>query len=206
MEIFEGYASEEARRTVLAQLGPVQNIDRLAGGQRLRMAPDGITLVYGENGSGKSGYTRIAKRLCRSLSVDQLRGNVFATDLGPKRVEVRYRIGDEDVSTLDWDPATNPPSVLRQISVFDSHNARLYVDGDNRIAYLPRELANFEHHGETCASGSPRVKLPKKGSGRTAEGTATDRLYRGNGCERHTRETSDQAAARRFPPARRLFC
>jgi energy-coupling factor transporter ATP-binding protein EcfA2 len=145
-----GHASEEARRTVLAQLGPVQNIDRLAGGQRLRMAPDGITLVYGENGSGKSGYTRIAKRLCRSLSVDQLRGNVFATDLGPKRVEVRYRIGDEDVSTLDWDPATNPPSVLRQISVFDSHNARLYVDGDNRIAYLPRELAILEHHGDVC--------------------------------------------------------
>lgn len=146
-----GSGTGETRRTVLAQLGPVQNIDRLAGGQKLRMAPDGITLIYGENGSGKSGYTRIAKRLCRSLSVDQLRGNVFATAAaGPMRVEVRYRVADDEVVTIDWDPTATSPSALRQISVFDSHNARLYVDGDNRIAYLPRELAILEHHGELC--------------------------------------------------------
>lgn len=81
-----GGGSGETRRTVLAQLGPVQNIDRLAGGQKLRMAAVGITLVYGENGSGKSGYTRIAKRLCRSLTADQLRGNIFDTSGGPMRV------------------------------------------------------------------------------------------------------------------------
>lgn len=141
----------DLRRTVIAQLGPVKNIDRLAADQRIRMAAEGITLVYGENGSGKSGYTRIAKRLCRSLSIDQLRRNIFAPESQePMRVEVRYRIGDDDVATLDWDPTTAPPAALHQISVFDSHNARLYVDGDNRIAYLPRELAILEHHGEAC--------------------------------------------------------
>ncbi len=140
----------EKRRTVLAQLGPVENIDRLAGGQKLRMAAVGITLVYGENGSGKSGYTRIAKRLCRSLTADQLRGNVFDATDSPMRVKVRYQVGDEAVTDIDWDPATSAPPQLRQISVFDSHNARLYVDGDNRIAYLPRELAILEHHGQLC--------------------------------------------------------
>ncbi len=145
-----GGPSGETRRTVLAQLGPVQNIDRLAGGQKLRMAGVGITLVYGENGSGKSGYTRIAKRLCRSLTSDQLRGNVFDAGGGPMRVHVRYQVGDDAVTELEWDPATPPPSQLRQISVFDSHNARLYVDSGNRIAYLPRELAILEHHGELC--------------------------------------------------------
>lgn len=145
-----GGGSGETRRTVLAQLGPVQNIDRLAGGQKLRMAGVGITLVYGENGSGKSGYTRIAKRLCRSLAADQLRGNVFDASGGPMRVQVRYQVGDDAVTDIEWDPATPAPSQLRQISVFDSHNARLYVDNGNRIAYLPRELAILEHHGELC--------------------------------------------------------
>jgi energy-coupling factor transporter ATP-binding protein EcfA2 len=140
----------ETRRTVLVQLGPVQNIDRFAGGQKLRMAAAGITLVYGENGSGKSGYTRIAKRLCRSLTADQLRGNVFDATCGPMRVQVRYKVGDDAVTDIEWDPATPAPSQLRQISVFDSHNARLYVDGENRIAYLPREIAILEHHGELC--------------------------------------------------------
>lgn len=145
-----GGGFSETRRTVLVQLGPVQNIDRLAGGQKLRMAAEGITLVYGVNGSGKSGYTRIAKRLCRSLTADQLRGNVFNPTSGPMQVQVRYRVGDDAVTEIEWDPATPAPPQLRQISVFDSHNARLYVDGENRIAYLPREIAILEHHGELC--------------------------------------------------------
>jgi energy-coupling factor transporter ATP-binding protein EcfA2 len=161
----------EARRTVLVQLGPVQNIDRLAGGQKLRMAAVGITLVYGENGSGKSGYTRIAKRLCRSLTADQLRGNVFEATGGPMRVQVRFKVGDDAVTDIEWDPAAPAPSQLRQISVFDSHNARLYVDGENRIAYLPREIAILEHHGELCqrmakkfseeeTALAPRLRVP----------------------------------------------
>jgi len=80
--------STDKQRTVLAQLGPVENIDRIAGDQRLRITPKGITLIYGENGSGKSGYTQIAKKLCRSLSVDRLRGNAFATAQGPMGVEI----------------------------------------------------------------------------------------------------------------------
>jgi hypothetical protein len=155
----------ETRRTVLAQLGPVQNIDRLAGGQKLRMAAVGITLVYGENGSGKSGYTRIAKRLCRSLTADQLRGNVFESSGGPMRVQVRYQVGDDAVSDIEWDPATPAPSQLRQISVFDSHNARLYVDSENRIAYLPRELAILEHHGELCQRMAAKFSAEEKDLG-----------------------------------------
>ena len=81
------------------------------------MAPDGITLVYGENGSGKSGYTRIAKRLCRSLSGDQLRGNVFATaSTGPMRVEIRYRVAIM--------PLTNP----RDQVGWAGQKASLHVD------------------------------------------------------------------------------
>lgn len=157
-----GGGSGEARRTVLAQLGPVQNIDRLAGGQKLRMAGVGITLVYGENGSGKSGYTRIAKRLCRSLTSDQLRRNVFGAGGGSMRVQVRYQVGDDAVTEIEWDPAMPPPSQLRQISVFDSHNARLYVDSGNRIAYLPRELAILEHHGELCQRMATRFLADEK--------------------------------------------
>jgi energy-coupling factor transporter ATP-binding protein EcfA2 len=157
-----GGGFEETRRTVLAQLGPVQNIDRLAGGQKLRMAAVGITLVYGENGSGKSGYIRIAKRLCRSLTADQLRGNVFDAIGGPMQVQVRYQVGDDAVTDIEWDPATLAPSQLRQISVFDSHNARLYVDSENRIAYLPRELAILEHHGELCQRMAAKFSADEK--------------------------------------------
>lgn len=140
-------------RAVLASIGPLQNIDRLAKDQQLRFAPRGITLIFGENGSGKSGYARIAKRLCRSLSIDELKGDVFkAKPDGPMQVRLRFQLGDAALSELDWSPDTKPPGALKQISVFDSRNARLYVDQQNRIAYLPVELAVLEHHGQLCGT------------------------------------------------------
>jgi hypothetical protein len=45
--------------TILGSIGPLKNIDRLAGDQPpLQFAVAGITLIYGANGSGKSGYCR----------------------------------------------------------------------------------------------------------------------------------------------------
>jgi energy-coupling factor transporter ATP-binding protein EcfA2 len=145
--------SEAGPRAVLASIGPLQNIDRLAQDQRLRFAPTGVTLIFGENGSGKSGYARIAKRLCRSLSIDELKGDVFKTKPdGPLQVKLRFQIGDDPITELDWVPTTPPPPALKQISVFDSKNARLYVDQQNRIAYLPIEIAVLEHHGQLCGA------------------------------------------------------
>ncbi len=64
-------------KTVLASLGPVTNVDRLESGQpAMRFAVNRVTLVYGPNASGKSGYCRITKQLCRSLTRAPLRGNV----------------------------------------------------------------------------------------------------------------------------------
>ena len=58
----------DAPRTILGAIGPVRRVDRLASDQPpIKFAKNGITLVYGANASGKSGYCRIAKQLCRSL-------------------------------------------------------------------------------------------------------------------------------------------
>jgi hypothetical protein len=77
------------------------------------------------------------------------------------RVKVCYQVGDDAEADIEWDPATPAPSPLRQISVFDSHNARLYVDRENRIAYLPRELAILEHHGELCQLMAAKLTADK---------------------------------------------
>lgn len=44
----------------------VQNVNRLAPAARLDFAPDGVTVIYGRNGSGKSSYVRILRSACRT--------------------------------------------------------------------------------------------------------------------------------------------
>jgi hypothetical protein len=74
-------------------IGPVEHVDRLAAGQELRFGVSGITLIYGDDGTGKSGYARVAKKLCLARVVDPLQGDVFADQASPlARVRVRYRL------------------------------------------------------------------------------------------------------------------
>jgi len=133
----------EAPTTILGSIGPVKNIDRLASDQNpLQFAINGITLVYGPTGSGKSGYCRIAKSLCRSLHDAPLRGNAFAAEDGrPPEVQVSFRVaGDEKKCATTWRQPNPPPPELARISVFDTHAAGLYVDEDRNIEFLPFEL------------------------------------------------------------------
>ncbi len=43
----------------------------------LTLAPKGIVIIFGLNGVGKSGYTRILKSSCHSRHPETILGNVF---------------------------------------------------------------------------------------------------------------------------------
>ena len=148
------HAASNDPKTVLASLGPVRHVDRLSSDQpALRFAVNGVTIVYGANGSGKSGYCRIARRLCRSLTPVDLRGNVYDAD-APDLPEVRvaFRVGGDDQPKEErvWSGNQDPPVELSRISVFDAATARVYVDEQRRIEFLPYELDLLNKLGLAC--------------------------------------------------------
>jgi hypothetical protein len=147
-------AASNAPRTVLASLGAVCNVDRLASDQPpIRFAVSGITLIYGPNGSGKSGYCRIAKQLCRSVHRDELRGSVYdkAASARPE-VAVSFRVGDDGEPKVEqvWREDDPPPPELARISVLDAASARIYVDKERKIEFLPYELDLLNKLGVAC--------------------------------------------------------
>ena len=140
--------AREAPLAHLCSIDDVKNANRLAPGQALPFALDGITLIYGHNGSGKSGYCRILKKFCRAIVKDTIHPDVFAPGKpAPAEARIRYKLqGATDVSETTWRDGGEAPIDVAHLSVFDSHNARLYVDERNRIDYLPYEidlLTNF---------------------------------------------------------------
>ena len=149
-------AASNNPKTVIASLGPVRNVDRLSSDQPpLRFAVNGVTLVYGANASGKTGYSRIARQLCRSLSPVQLRGNVYdGADPDRPEVTVAFRVGDDDQpkEELTWYADQHPPAELSRISVFDTATARVYVDKERKIEFLPYELDLMNKLGLACRS------------------------------------------------------
>lgn len=139
-----GHPISNSPKTVLASLGPVRHVDRLSPDQPpLRFAVNGVTVVYGANASGKSGYCRIAKQLCRSRSTVELRSNVYVGEEAERsEVSVAFRVGGDDQPKKErvWFKDEEPPNELSRISIFDTATARVYVDKKRKIEFLPYEL------------------------------------------------------------------
>jgi len=146
---------EEAQpKTVWASLGPVEGVDRLTEGQPpLNFIVNGVTLIYGANACGKSGYCRIAKQLCRSQSPVELKGNVYSdAPANPAKIALAYREGDstQPKTEMIWESGTAPPRPLSRLSVFDTASARVYVDKKRKIEFLPFELDLMNKLGLAC--------------------------------------------------------
>jgi hypothetical protein len=72
-----------------------RGVNALAEGQTLKFAPS-LTVVYGDNAAGKTGYIRILKSACRARGPERILGNVTsgAAPHAPV-VAIKYKAGTE---------------------------------------------------------------------------------------------------------------
>lgn len=129
-------------------------INALASQQELSFEPAGLTVIYGDNGSGKSGYVRVLKHACRS------RDEKFAihrdledkTDT-PQSAEICFTRG-ATAEQFNWTPDGEPHGDLPSVSIFDSRSASIHVESTNEVAYIPRPMRLLE----ALADASDRIK------------------------------------------------
>jgi hypothetical protein len=81
----------------LTAVTDVSAVNNLAPGQILSFAPAGITVVYGDNGAGKSGYVRILKRACRARHSEVILPNVYGEPATKTAsATLRYSVGGKE--------------------------------------------------------------------------------------------------------------
>ena len=129
-------------------------INALAVDQTLEFANEGITVIYGDNGSGKSGYVRVLKHACRTRD----RGTKILRDIEdtaatPQTARIVFARGAAEVD-FDWTPEEVGHSDLSAVSIFDSRSANIHVEKTNAVAYIPQPM----HVLEALASACDRVK------------------------------------------------
>lgn len=152
---------------ILIALKDVKNVNRLAANQILSFAKTGVTVIYGGNGSGKSGYSRVLKRACRARDVSEdVRPNAQdrASTTAIPEANFDIQIGAK-VSTVNWKKNGRSPIELATVAVFDTHCARAYLDLQQEIAYLP--------YGLDVVENMAQIVLPKITEKLNAEITAT---------------------------------
>jgi ABC-type dipeptide/oligopeptide/nickel transport system ATPase subunit len=127
---------------IIKAMRGLMNVNRIAPDQTLPFAETGITVIYGGNGSGKSGYARVMKRACRardqSERVHPNANNPATADAIPMaKFDIEVAGETEEVS---WNRDDASPEKLSKIAVFDSRCARSYLTAENDVAYLPYGL------------------------------------------------------------------
>ncbi|HEY7934855.1 MAG TPA: hypothetical protein VID48_13625 [Solirubrobacteraceae bacterium] len=122
-------------------LSDVQSVNALAGSQTIEFNPS-LTVFFGENGSGKTGYTRILKRLSGSRTVAPILPNVYKPGNGNwPQVKISYALAGEQ-RVLEW-TNNEPVAELTRIAVFDDGAVKVHLDGDLSYLYTPGDLVLF---------------------------------------------------------------
>ncbi|MBN9105457.1 MAG: hypothetical protein J0I14_10680 [Propionibacteriaceae bacterium] len=136
-----------AERVRLIAVRDVENVNRLAPGQRLTFAPDGLTVVFGRNGSGKSGYARVIQAMVRTRKRSAILSDVF----GPTRCEtkavVEYAVGDDPGDAALGDGA---PVELSRVSFYDEKCGDDYLVAEAEPAFSPSVLRLLDDLAHAC--------------------------------------------------------
>ncbi|MDR6613809.1 AAA family ATPase [Leifsonia sp. 1010] len=117
----------------------LENVNALEKGSSLTFGQSGLTVIYGDNGSGKSGFARLVKELVGARHHQPILPNAFDPIASKAQsATVIYRVNGAERS-LAW-PAKQDTE-LTQVHFYDEACGDHYLVNDTELSYRPSALA-----------------------------------------------------------------
>ena len=140
---------------ILVSIANPEHVNALASDSPLSFEPNGLTIVYGDNASGKSGYARLLKRITRSRHQEEVLSDVFRdTAIVKPRAILTVRVGDLE-NLLPWPESTSPE--LQRILFYDDACGKAYIAFESDFLYRPSALFVMDGLIEACDSIRARI-------------------------------------------------
>ena len=145
-------------------IADVENVNALREKQELSFEPSGLTVVFGYNGSGKTGYGRILRRACRSRNRGpEILPNVMQPGSDdPATAVITLAIDGKDQPPEQWIDDKRAVEALGSVSYFDSSCAEVHVREKNSIAFTPFGLDVLPKLGAACVEVQKRLDAERK--------------------------------------------
>jgi energy-coupling factor transporter ATP-binding protein EcfA2 len=115
-------------------------VNALKPGTQIDFA-SGVTVIFGENGSGKSGFVRVLKRAAGVRTAEDILHNVRADKRPTPSGSFTVTVGAA-AQTIQWNNEFGI-APLNRMSIFDARGARLHIEDDLTYVYTPGELTLF---------------------------------------------------------------
>lgn len=137
----------------LVSIGELQGVNRLPPEQSIPFGPAlGLTIIYGDNGTGKSGYARVIKKACRTRGVSpEILSDAFApsSSTSPSGTII-CRDGAKEMPPIQWKDGSPSDPLLANVFVFDALTANHYLESDGPATFTPSGLDVLPKLSKTC--------------------------------------------------------
>src|SRR5690554_4774632 len=147
---------------ILSKIKNIDNVNALSKSSELEFAPSGLTIVYGDNGSGKSSYVSILKHSCNTRGQKpRINDNLFdpACAGNDKKADIEYTFDGISFTTVNLINETVSENTLKKIDVFDTFSANHYIEGEDEIAFIPQGLSILEKLAEALKNVEAQLTL-----------------------------------------------
>jgi ABC-type transport system involved in cytochrome c biogenesis ATPase subunit len=136
----------------------MQGINAFPAGREIGFARDGLTVVFGENGAGKSGYARVLKRACRARYAAPILGNAFlaAGSKNAATADLHFEV-DGAAKSVAWTDGRSTDEALASVVVYDSQCAGDYIEAEGQPTFQPFGLRALNELSRACKFIEDRV-------------------------------------------------
>lgn len=147
--------SNEEDKIKWRSVSNVIGVNALKPNEKLEIGEQ-LTLIYGENGSGKSGYTRLFNNAFVSRGDKNILPNVF--NRTNTQVSATFNFVNEDGELLDFIyPNIGDQEILKKIAVFDSVSATNDLTCETEVSFAPIEFKFFDKYAKSFSAIKQRL-------------------------------------------------
>jgi len=125
---------------IFTKLENVEGVNALLENQVIDFSPS-LTVIYGVNGSGKSGYVRLLKKVFYSKAPEDILGNIHL-DIESKPTNAKFTFSsNKELTHLTYYEKDN--AEFEQFSVFDGKGVLSQLERKNEFEFRPAGLSFF---------------------------------------------------------------
>lgn len=125
----------------LCSISEIKGVNALAPRRPLEFGKENFSIVYGKNGSGKSGYVRLLKHVCGAREKGELYGNVYEGNSVGKKARISFEQNGKHKSSI-WTEGSICED-LSSVDIFDTSFGAVLTSKENEVSYEPPVLSFF---------------------------------------------------------------
>ena len=125
----------------LCSISDVEGVNALSPKKPLVFGKGNITIVYGRNGSGKSGYVRLLKHVCGAREMGTLHCNVYKPGSVVQKACISFEL-DGILKSHTWS-GQGICEDLNSVDIYDTSFGKVFVSSEDEVSYEPPVLSFF---------------------------------------------------------------